>query len=204
MLPLALQPCVRPLTIHGVQAEGERLSLEAAGTGEGGHCPSCGVFSRHVHGRYQRRPRDLPWRGRPVRLALTVLRFRCPNRGCPRRTFAEPLEPALARHARYTRDANRWLHRVAQSAGGEEGARLAGATGLPASPDTLLRLLRRAPAVASETAAAPRVVGVDDWVRPVLSKQTPESEEERQSNRITKTITRTTWLSMVGGLPTPV
>jgi hypothetical protein len=45
--------------------------------------------------------------------------------------------------------------------GGQAGARLAERLGLPVSPDTLLRLVRRkANQCASETV---RVLGVDDW-----------------------------------------
>ena len=52
------------------------------------------------------------------------------------------------------------LEAVAFALGGEAGARLAAGLGQPASPDTLLRLIRRAP----EPAAPPvRVCGVDDF-----------------------------------------
>jgi transposase len=140
----------------------QQLHLDATGTADGAPCPHCGVVSRQVHGRYQRRPRDLPWRGCPARLVLTVRRFRCANGGCRRRTFAEPFEPVLARHAQYTHDARRLLHRMAYGAGGQEGARLAAASGLPASPDTLLRVLHRTAAI-PEATMAPRVLGLDDW-----------------------------------------
>jgi hypothetical protein len=41
-----------------------------------------GTASSRVHARYRRRPLDLPWRGHPVRLALTVQRFACANPAC--------------------------------------------------------------------------------------------------------------------------
>ncbi|MBO0794523.1 MAG: ISL3 family transposase, partial [Ktedonobacteraceae bacterium] len=44
--------------------------------------------------------------------------------------------------------------------GGEAGARLGKHLSLPASPDTLLRLVKR---TELPTASAPRVVGIDDW-----------------------------------------
>jgi len=50
--------------------------------------------------------------------------------------------------------------RVALAVGGEAGARLLDHLGMPASPDTLLRLVRRMPL---PPAPAPRAVGVDDW-----------------------------------------
>ena len=102
---------------------------------------------------------DLPWRGRRARLILTVRRFRCTNDSCSRRTFAEDFGEALPRYARRTRDATELLVEMALKAGGEEGARLAAAVGLPASPDTLLRLVRGLDLPAFST---PRVLGVDD------------------------------------------
>jgi hypothetical protein len=62
-----------------------------------------------VHDQYVRRPRDLPWRGRRVRLNLIVRRFRCQNEACPRRTFAEDFGPALRRYAHYTVEAEALL-----------------------------------------------------------------------------------------------
>jgi len=52
-------------------------------------CPGCRHVSRAVHGRYVRRPADLPASGRTVVLDLHVRRFYCRNTACPKRTFAE-------------------------------------------------------------------------------------------------------------------
>ncbi|HEX2185855.1 MAG TPA: ISL3 family transposase, partial [Chloroflexota bacterium] len=134
--------------------------LEAQGCAEYGHCPACGRASDYVHDRYVRRPVDLPWRGRVVRLQLGVRRFRCLNSGCPQRTFAEDFGPALHRYARRTAEATAMLLHFALAGGGEAGARLARDAGLPTSPDTLLRLLRHS---GEQPAATPRVLGVDDF-----------------------------------------
>jgi transposase len=117
------------------------------------------VASGRVHARYRRRPVDLPWRGHPVRLVLTVRRFACANGGCARRTFVESFGRQLGGRARRTGAADDWL-RLARAAGAEVGARLATAAGLAVSADTLLRLERRA---AAEGAPTPRVLGVDDF-----------------------------------------
>ena len=52
------------------------------------------------------------------------------------------------------------LEQVGFALGGEAGARLARCLGMPASPDTLLRLIRAAPL---PDPGQPRVIGVDDW-----------------------------------------
>jgi transposase len=143
-----------------VRLDGPTVLLEVRGAAAGGRCPACGAVSDHVHDRYTRRPQDLPWRGRVVRLRVTVRRFRCVNPSCSQEKFGEDFGPALPRYARRTTDATALLLRFAEAAGGEGGARLAGAAGLPTSPDTLLRLLH---ATDTPLPAPPRVLGVDDF-----------------------------------------
>lgn len=148
-----------PLTIGLVRLSGSTIVLEAAATTPAACCPACGMRSVQIHDRYQRHPTDLPWRGHRVQLALTVRRFRCPNTACARVTFAETFGASLPRYARRTRDAQTLLVQITQTAGAEAGARLARCVGVPASPDTLLRLLRR---TAQAQAPPPRVLSLDD------------------------------------------
>jgi transposase len=92
-------------------------------------------------------------------MCLTVRRFACPNPACARRTFAEDFGPRLPRRAQRTDGASQVLRVFGLAAGGEAGSRLAGTVGLPASADTLLRLIARQADCGVE---APRVLGVDD------------------------------------------
>ncbi|HZQ97843.1 MAG TPA: ISL3 family transposase [Chloroflexota bacterium] len=147
------------LVVRGVRVEDGTVVLDAEGAGSGARCPACGELSDRVHGRYRRRPLDLPWRGQVVRLALTVRRFACANHACHRRTFAETVGDALPTRARRTVPTDAALLAVARALGGRAGARLAASAGLPVSRDTLLRLLRRS---VGAVGAAPRVLGVDD------------------------------------------
>src|SRR5947209_1143252 len=135
------------------------ITLEAEATTTSARCPTCGTVSHQIHDRYDRHPTDLPWRGCPVQLVLHVRRFRCANPQCARRTFAEDFAPILPRRCQRTADAHALLFHLAWMMGGEAGARLARAAGLPVSADTLLRLLRRRDHNEVET---PRVLGVDD------------------------------------------
>lgn len=59
-------------------------------------CPGCGELSRRRHSRYERRPIDLPWRGRTVHLRVHTRRWFCDAPACSRRIFAERFEGALA------------------------------------------------------------------------------------------------------------
>ncbi len=123
-------------------------------------CPECAQSSGRVRSTYQRTLADLPWGERTVRLRVTVRRFACANPRCPRRIFAEPLGTLAPRYARRSGRLARALTTVAFALGGEAGSRLARRLGLPTSPDTLLRLIRRAPDPRPPTV---RICGVDDF-----------------------------------------
>jgi hypothetical protein len=136
------------------------LHIAAHGTRPGGRCPDCGRASRAVHSRYRRSPADLSSLGRAVRVELRVRRFYCRNAACARRTFAERLPELLGPRARRTRRLAEAQGRVGVALGGEAGARLLRHLAMPASADTVLRLVQGLPLPEPEP---PRVVGVDDW-----------------------------------------
>lgn len=123
-------------------------------------CPQCQQDSRRVHSYYHRAPRDLPMSEHPVQLHLQVRRFRCRTPQCPQRTFAERLPTLVPVAARRTVRLTATLQTLAFTAGGEGGARAGAALHIPVSPDTLLRITRRATCAARPI---PRVLGVDDF-----------------------------------------
>src|SRR3954452_5236217 len=138
------------------------LHIAAHGTRPGSRCPDCGRASLAVHSRYRRRPADLPSLGRALRVDLRVRRFYCRNAACTRRTFAERLPELLGPHARRTRRLVEAQGRVGVALGGEAGARLLQRLSMPASADTVLRLVRGLPPPEPEP---PRVVAVADGAR---------------------------------------
>lgn len=148
------------LVVDRVVVAPDRVTVAVRAGSAVGSCPRCRRPSHRVHSRYVRRLGDLPWQGRVGQLDLQVRRFRCSAPECPRRVFAERLPaaalPRVQRAARLT-EAQR---RIAFSAGGEAGARLASSMAMPVSGDTLLRLIRTAPLPAVPT---PRIIGIDDW-----------------------------------------
>ena len=113
-----------------------------------------------MHSRYRRKPADLPSLGRRVGVSLRVRRFYCRNAKCARRTFAERLPELVAPHARRTCRLAAAQARVGVALGGNAGSRLLRHLAMPASTDTVLRLVHRLPLPAQEP---PRIVGVDDW-----------------------------------------
>ncbi|MFG2848581.1 ISL3 family transposase [Kitasatospora sp. NPDC048296] len=124
-------------------------------------CPGCGTLSRRVHGSYRRRLADLAVADRTVAIDLRVRRFLCSAADCRRRTFVEQIDDLTERYARRTPALRRALERIALALTGRPAARLAAHLSVPASPNSLIRLLRRLPE--KQTTPAPRVLGVDDF-----------------------------------------
>jgi transposase len=149
-----LLPPTRAVRLTDVTVEPTDVCLELTTTAPVAGCPRCAVPSSSVHSRYQRRLTDLPWSTRPVHIQLTVRKFICRNPNCPRRIFTERVPALVAAYARKTQ------RLIAVALGGQAGARLAHRLGLPASRDTLLRLVRLLPLPNMPPVSA---IGVDDW-----------------------------------------
>jgi transposase len=95
-------------------------------------------------------------------MRIRARRFRCLNPICARQTFAERLEGTAPLAARRTGRLGDLQQHLGLALGGEAGARLAQRLGVPASPDTLLRMVRRDRPL-QEPRPAVRVLGVDDF-----------------------------------------
>ena len=102
----------------------------------------------------------MPISDQAVQVCLHVRRFRCLAPQCPQRTFAERVPDVVAGAARRTTRLTTTLQTLAFATSGEAGARLSRRLHMPVSPDTLLRIMRRAPC---PTVPSPRVLGVDDF-----------------------------------------
>ncbi len=140
---------------------GETLvHVQARPSAASARCPTCGQRSRQVHSRYTRRVADAPLGGRPVEVHLEVRRFRCPQRHCPQRTFAEQVPRFAARRRRRTVPLLDLLTDVGASMGGRPGSRFAGRQTMAVNRMTLIRLVRALP---DPPAPAPTVLGVDDF-----------------------------------------
>jgi transposase len=123
-------------------------------------CPCCGTISKRIQSRYTRTLRDLPASGRPVHLVLHVRRFFCQESTCVRNIFAERFPSLTLPRVKFTLRLQEALREMGFELGGEAGARLGKKLSYPGSPDTILRLVKRAEL---PPASAPRVVGLDDW-----------------------------------------
>lgn len=123
-------------------------------------CPRCGHASERIHSAYERKLADLPWQGFQVQLHWRCRRFVCRNPQCTQRVFTERLPELAAPYARRTSRLTVVVRAIAFACGGEEGARLLDRLAIPASPDTLLREIRR---TKIDSCPPMKIVGVDDW-----------------------------------------
>jgi hypothetical protein len=97
-----------------------------------------------------------------VAIVVAVRRFRCGDNRCERKVFVERISPVMATHARRSRRLADIQRHIGMAPGGAAGGRLAFRLALPASGDTLLRLVRRGASV-QPPPTPPTVIGIDDF-----------------------------------------
>jgi len=136
--------------------------MSVTATNEKGVCPHCQEVSESIHSHYQRHPTDVPIAGYTVRLDITVPRFSCDNKDCKAITFSDRMSSFIELYAHRTKRLAVQQQRVAFLLGGEAGARLLSIMGMAISPDTLIRLIGKAPEPEMET---PKTLGVDEWAK---------------------------------------
>ena len=160
MLASILLPDEWQLCIDRIEKEEGTIVIWVSSTSLTSQCPCCQAVSERIHSSYQRHPADLPIVGYTVRLDIAVRRFFCDNGECERTIFAERMPSLVVPYARRTNRLVSQQQKAAFALGGEAGACLLAIMGMPISPDTLLRLIRKA---AEPGMTTPRVLGVDDW-----------------------------------------
>jgi transposase len=157
--PMTILPDLSDLVLEQVSMTTE-VTIVVRAASPAASCPCCGTISTRIQSRYRRTVRDLPASGRPVHLVLHVRRFFCQENTCVRKIFAERFPSLTLPRVKFTLRLQEALREMGCELGGEAGARLGKNLSYPASPDTILRLVKRAELPAS---SSPRVVGLDDW-----------------------------------------
>ena len=156
-----LFPHLAGLRVHRVEDAGAAVMIAASCRADSACCPRCGQASARVHGGYARTVADGAAGGRPVLIVLRVRRFRCRNPQCPAVTFAEQAAGLSERYRRRSVPLLAMLAGFGLELAGRAAARLAGTLGIAVHPATVLRLVAAAPD--PQVAAAPEVLGVDDF-----------------------------------------
>ena len=148
------------LRLTNISTDDTHITLDLTATRGAVPCPLCSAPSSRVHGYYTRSVADLPWAGVPIQLQLHVRRFVCIHPACPRATFSEPLPEVVAPSARRSVRLANEQRQLGLQVGGAMAARVAQRQGMPVSPATILRLVRRTHLTERAT---PSLLGVDEW-----------------------------------------
>jgi len=160
MLTNLLLPWLPGFRLDHIRVTDQTIDLELTAVNVEALCPCCSQPSSAPHSHYERTITDLPWAHRQVRLRAHVRKFFCRNPACERKVFTERFPRLVAPSARHTQRLATEQRQLALDQGGEAAARTAGRQGMPVSPRTLLRLVRRTLSSAHPT---PRILGVDDF-----------------------------------------
>lgn len=155
-----LLPDLPGFCVEQIERTEKGIMISARATSSSACCPNCHQASSKVHSYYTRCPMDLPSSGRAISLHLHVRHFRCLNRTCPRKTFAEPLSDLLLPYAQRTSRLRESLRKLGEEGGGEAGARMSKQQSMACSSSTVLRLLRHGPL---PPLLPVKVLGVDEW-----------------------------------------
>lgn len=150
------------LCLDHIAVEEDVIVFHGATIARGAPCPACGNCSQRIHSHYQRTLQDLPWQGNTVRFLLTVPKYFCDNKDCPRKIFAQRIARIAQRYRRKTARLDDLLQRLTWQIGAAEAARLARLLGLILSPDAALYRFKRS-ACPQSPGRAPEVLGIDDF-----------------------------------------
>ena len=148
------------IAVETVSPTKSRLTLQISCTLKSASCPLCQQSSERIHGKYGRTVADVPCAGRLVTLALTVRKFVCSTKACPRRIFTERLPDLVQSYARMTNRLAEALQALGFATCGQLGERFAPKLGMQVSGPTLLRRMRTC---SYTPPACVSVLGIDDW-----------------------------------------
>ena len=127
----------------------------------GSTCPICNQTSKRVHSRYSRILLDLPISGNLARVRLKARKFFCDNSECPRKVFTERFDCEIKPYYRRMLRSNDLLTRMALELGGNTGAMISRYVGIPVSPSTVLRIIKKLEIQPKVITSG--IIGVDDW-----------------------------------------
>ena len=159
-MSMTILPLIPGARCTQIEEQAETIGLIYVRETPMARCPGCGEPSSHVHSHYHRQVDEIPWARLPVRVFLTVRRFRCPTRSCAYQIFCERLDPWVPAYGRRSGNLTTWLADWGWHLSAEALVPLAIRQGIAISATTLLRILHAAP---DPVWPEPQIVGIDDW-----------------------------------------
>lgn len=143
MIPQFILPSNLQLKAETIYSEPGVLYVHTSVCQKYSVCPICHKRSNRVHSRYCRTLLDLPISGHLARVKLKARKYFCDNAVCPRKVFTERFDYEIRPYYRRMVRSNDLLTRMALELGGNTGAAISRYVGVPVSPSTILRVIKR-------------------------------------------------------------
>ena len=161
MFPTFLLPAELPLADCTISIVGESLIIQACSCQSGSICPICGCVSDRRHSKYIRALVDLPSSGYDVKVLILSGKYFCDNAACSRKVFTERFKQEISPYCRRFNRCKELLSNLALELGGNKGAAISRLARLPASPSTMLRIIKRQDLPIPKVTSG--IIGIDDW-----------------------------------------
>lgn len=161
MIPQFILPSNLQLKAETIYSEPGVLYIHTSVCQKYSACPICGKRSKRIHSRYSRTLLDLPISGHMAKVKLKARKYFCDNAVCPRKVFTERFDYEIRPYYRRMVRSNDLLTRMALELGGNTGATISRYVGVPVSPTTILRVIKRIEI--QPKALTSGIIGVDDW-----------------------------------------
>lgn len=161
MIPQFILPSNLQLKAETIYSEPGVLYIHTSVCQKYSVCPICGKSSNRIHSRYSRTLLDLPISGHMAKVKLKARKYFCDNAVCPRKVFTERFDYEIRPYYRRMVRSNDLLTRMALELGGNTGAAISRYVGVPVSPTTILRVIKKIE-IRSKTLTS-GIIGVDDW-----------------------------------------
>lgn len=161
MTPQFILPSNLDLKAETIYCEPGVLNIHTSVCQTHSACPICGKSSTRIHSRYYRTLLDLPISGHLARIKLRARKYFCDNSICHRKVFTERFDYEIRPYYRRMLRSNALLTRMALELGGNTGAAISRYVGVPVSPATILRVIKKIDLQPKELTSG--VIGVDDW-----------------------------------------
>jgi len=137
------------------------ILIDAFSCQSGSKCPLCSKKSNRVHSRYERSLADLAISGSIVKLKLLFRRYFCDNTACPRIIFTERFIKGILPYGRRLTRARALISKMALELGANKGANISRFAGVPVSPSTAIRILKKLDTEQHFTTSG--IIGIDDY-----------------------------------------
>jgi transposase len=124
-------------------------------------CPICKTKSNRIHSKYDRGLVDLPIAGKLSKISLKARKFFCDQVECLRKVFTERFDSEIFPYQRRMARSVNILEKLGTELGGNRGSNITEYAGIPVSPSTTLRIIRKIEV--NPPLSTSGIIGIDDW-----------------------------------------